>query len=61
MSEETDETIREAFDSLLSNYYELLEKRTKYNGLMFDYVDGLSYLCHKIILKRGASYIDSPD
>ena len=33
----------------------------KDNGFMLNYLDGLSYLCHKIILKRGASYIDSPD
>ena len=33
----------------------------KDNGFMFSYVDGLSYLCYKIILKCGASYIDSFD
>ena len=31
------------------------------SGFKFDHVDGLHYKNHKISLRRGGSYIDSPE
>ena len=53
--------MKELFRSLCSNYQEDLENKMKGNDIIFDFVDGLRYLCHKISLNCGELCIDSPD
>ena len=56
---ETDEIINELFESLLTSFQDALANKMKDCDFAFDYVDGWSYLCHKISLNRDGSYIDS--
>ena len=60
MGNETDEIIKELFESLLQRYQEGLEEKIKGSKFVFDSVDLLHYNLHKISLNRGGSYIDSP-
>ena len=57
---ETDEIIKELFETLLQRYQKGLEKSMKGSEFVFDSVDLLHYKCHKISLNRSGSYIDSP-
>ena len=58
---ETDEIIRELFESLLQRYQRDLEEKLKGSEFVFDSVDLLCYKLHKISLNRNESYIDSPE
>ena len=58
---ETDEIIKDLFDSLLQRYQKGLEESMKESEFVFDNVDSLYYKLHKIGLNRGGSYIDSPE
>ena len=58
---ETDEIIRELFESLLQRYQKDLEEKLKGSEFVFDSVDLLCYKLHKISLNRNGSYIDSPE
>ena len=60
MNYEADEIIEELFDSFKNRYQNNLELM-KCSEFVFDYVHLLYYKCHKINLRRGGSYIDSPD
>ena len=53
--------MKELFRSLCSNYQEDLENKMKGNDIIFDFVDGLRYLCYKVSLNCGELCIDSPD
>ena len=55
------EVANELFESLLSRYQAGLERSTRGSDFIFDSVQLLYYECHKINVKRGGSYIDSPD
>ena len=55
---ETDELIRELFDSLLQRYQEGLEESMRGSEFLFDSIDLLCYKIHKISLNRNGSYID---
>ena len=44
------EVINKPFSSVLTTYQIGLETSTKGIDFVFDYVDGLDYKCHKIIL-----------
>ena len=57
----TNEFIKEIFESFLLKYQIGLETSMKGNDLLFDSVQLLYYKFHKISFKRGGSYIDSPD
>ena len=57
---ETDEIIRELFQSLLQRNREGSEESVRGSEFVFDSIDLLSYKLHKINLNRGGSYIDSP-
>ena len=57
----TDNIIEELFKSLKKRYQESLKKKMKRSDLVFDSADALYYKLHKISLKRGGSYIDSPE
>ena len=61
MGNETDEIIEKLFESLLQNYQKDLEESMRGSGFVFDSIDLLYYHLQKIGLKRGGSYIDSPE
>ena len=56
MGSETDEVTEGLFHSFLQRYQEKLEE-----SMSFDRVDALYYNLNKTSLKRGGSYIDSPE
>ena len=57
---ETDDIIKELFNSFLRRYQEELERKMKGSSFVFESVDLLYYHLHKINLNRGGSYIDCP-
>ena len=61
IGDETDEIIRELFESLLQRYQKDLEEKLKGSEFVFDSVDLLCYKLYKISLNRNKSYIDSPE
>ena len=60
ISDESDEVIKELFDSLKIRYQNDLESM-KASDFVFDYVYLMYYNCHRINPNVGGSYIDSPD
>ena len=61
MCSKTDKIIEELFRSLLQNYQKDLEGSMGGSEFNFDSTDLLYYHLQKISLKRGGSYIDSPE
>ena len=61
MGSETDEIIKELFESLLYRYQDGLEESLRGSEFAFDNVNSLHCNLHKISLNRGGSYIDSPN
>ena len=62
MDSETDNFIKELFESLLQKYQEGLEESMRGSNFYFDSVDLLYYHLQKTSLNRkGGSYIDSPE
>ena len=61
IANETDEIIKELFESLLQKYQKGLEESMKDSDAVFHSVDLLHYKCHIISLNRDGSYIDFPD
>ena len=59
ISDEADEIIKKIFDSIKNRYQNKLQSMTG-SEFIFDYVQLLYYKCHKINLKHGGSYTDSP-
>ena len=57
---ETDEIIKDLFESFLQKYQEGLEESMRGSEFVYDSVDVLYYNLNKISLSRGGSYIDSP-
>ena len=53
---ETDEIMKNLFDSFLQRYQKGLEESMKGSEFVFDGVDSLDYKLHKINLNRGGSY-----
>ena len=58
---ETDDIIKELFKAFLNNYQKEKTMLRKGSNFLFESVDLLSYSFHKISLKRGKSYIKSPE
>ena len=61
MSNEKVEIIEKLFKSLLENYHKDLEESMRESEFVPDNIDLLYYHLQKIGLKRGGSYIDSPE
>ena len=61
MGNETDEIIEKLFESLLQNYQKDLEESMRKSEFVYDSIDLLYYHLQKIGLKKGGSYIDSPE
>ena len=57
---DTDEIIKELFESFLQKYEENLQNKMRGSDFEFDGVNFLYYDFKKISLNRGGSYIDSP-
>ena len=57
---ETSDAINELFKSFLKRYQEGLETKMKGSSYLFESIDLLHYIFHKISVNRGGSYIDSP-
>ena len=55
---ETDEIMKERFDSLIKKYQKGLEELMKGSEFVFASVDSLHYKYYEIILNRGGSYVD---
>ena len=60
MSSETEEVIKELFESLLKRYQKGLEESMDGSHFIFDGVNALYYDLNTVNLSRGKSYIDSP-
>ena len=60
-STDNNEIIEKLFDSILKRYQEGLEVSMKGSDFVFDYVESLNYIFHKIDLKRGGSFIETPE
>ena len=61
MGNETDDIIKKLFESLLQNYQKDLEESMRKSEFVYDSIDLLYYHLQKIGLKKGGSYIDSPE
>ena len=61
LGNETDDIIKELLKSFKNNYQEEEAILRKGSDFIFESVDLLSYSFHKISLKRGKSYIKSPE
>ena len=61
LGNEVDDIIKELFKSFLNNYQKEEIILRKGSDFIFESVDLLSYSFHKISLKRGKSYIKSPE
>ena len=61
MGNETDKIIEKLSESLLQNYQKNLEESMRGSEFVPDSIDLLYYHLQKIGLKRGGSYIDSPE
>ena len=61
MSNEKVEIIEKLFKSLLQNYHKDFEESMRESEFVLDSIDLLYYHLQKIGLKRGGSYIDSPE
>ena len=60
MGSETDDIIKELFKSLLQKYQKGLEESMRGSEFIFDSVNLLYDHLQRISLKRGGSYVDSP-
>ena len=58
---DTDVIIKNLFKTHLQRYQKGLEESMRGSGFIFDYVESLNYIFHKIDLKRGGSYIEAPE
>ena len=57
----TNEIMRNLFNSLLRRYQGGLQEFMRGSEFMFDYVESLNYIFHKVDLKRSGSYIETPE
>ena len=61
MGNETDKIIKKLFESFLQNYQKNLEEPMRGSEFVPDSINLLYYHNQKVGLKRGGSYIDSPE
>ena len=57
----TNDIIRNLFNSILRRYQGGLHESMRGSEFAFDYVESLNYIFHKIDLKRSGSYIEIPE
>ena len=57
---DTNEIIKNLLNSILKRYHGGLEESMRGSDFVFDHVESMNYIFHKIDMKRSGSYIDSP-
>ena len=57
----TNEIIRNLFNSILRRYPGGLHESMRGSEFVFDYVKSLNYIFHKVDLKRSGSFIETPE
>ena len=50
-----------SFCFFIKRYQEGLQVSMRRSEFLFDYVESLNYIFHKVDLKRSGSYIETPD
>ena len=60
MGSDTNEIVKELFESIIQKQQELMEYSTKNSGLILEGVELMNYDINKITINRGGSYIESP-
>ena len=61
MGDDNDEVIKNLFDTLLKRYQEGLLTSVKGSEFVFDHVELLNYIFHKVNLIRSGTYIKTPE
>ena len=61
MGANTNEIIRNLLNYLLRRYQGGLQESMRGSEFVFDYVESLNYIFHKVDLKRSGSYIETPE
>ena len=61
MGVDTNEIIKNLFNSIRQRYQKGLQESMRGSDFVFDYVESLNYIFHKVDLKRSGSYIETPD
>ena len=61
LGNETDDIVESLINSFLNNYQKEQQVSREKSNLIFDSADLIQYKFHKISLKRGSSYIKSPE
>ena len=61
MGGNTNEIIKNLFNSILRRYQGGLHESMRGSEFVFDYVESLNYIFHKVDLKRSGSYIETPE
>ena len=56
----TNEIIRDLFNSILRRYQGRLHESMRGSEFVFDYVESVNYIFHKIDMKRSGSFIETP-
>ena len=55
------EVVDKRYESLFSRYQGNLEKSMERSGFIYDSVQLIYYICHKVDFRRGGSYINSSE
>ena len=61
MGGNTNEIIRNVFNSISRRYQGGLHESMRGSEFVFDYVESLNYIFHKVDLKRSGPYIETPE
>ena len=61
MGGNTNEIIKNLFNFLLRIYQGVLQISMRGSEFVFDYVESLNYIFHKVDLKRSGSHIETPE
>ena len=61
MGTNTNEIIRDLFNSILRRYQGGLQESMRGSEFLLDHVESLNYIFHKVDLKRSGSYIETPE
>ena len=61
LGNETDDIVESLINSFLNNYQREQQVWREKSNLVFDCVDSMCYKFHKTSIKRGSSYINSPE
>ena len=60
LGSDTNEIVKELFESIIQKYQELMKCSTKNSSLILEGVELVNYDINKIAINRGGSYIESP-